>query len=472
MNNNHTAPPHELSQQEREKRFWTRYALFLQPLGIHKNAIRWYVLHMKNYIGALDGMLLSQQKVTDVTAYIDRIGRHSELPAWQFAQIIDAIRHLLIGFVAKEWETRIAWDVLIANAKELELSHPTVARDYEDAVADLKKVEARSWTPREEVQLQYAILFTELTKTIRLLAYSIRTEKAYTDWSLRFLRFCGGKDKEKLSSLDVRLFLEDLAINRKVSVSTQKQALNALAFLFKRVLKRELGDLKEFVKAKRTRHLPVVLTRDEVRSLLPHLQNNHQLMAGLLYGSGLRLMECVRLRILDIDFGYQQITVRNGKGKKDRIVPLPKKYTEGLKQQINKVKQLHQGDIAAGYGTVYLPDALSRKFKNADKDFKWQYVFPATRIAKDPRGTVMRRHHIHETSLQKAVNRAGKASGILKRVNCHVFRHSFATHLLEAGYDIRTVQELLGHSDVSTTMIYTHVLNSPGLNVRSPADLI
>lgn len=266
--------------------------------------------------------------------------------------------------------------------------------------------------------------------------------------------------------------LEYLALKRNVSVSTQKQALNALAFLFNQVWDRQLDDLEAFIGAKRQRKLPVVLSRDEVRRVFQHLKGTHHLMAGLLYGGGLRLMECVTLRVLDVDFDHNQLLIRNAKGGKDRVVPLPERFRDALKQQIAFVDRVHQLDTRNGFGEVYLPEALSRKYQNAARELRWQYVFPASAVGVDPRTGVIRRHHVHETSLQKAIRRAVKQAGIVKHATTHTFRHSFATHLLESGYDIRTVQELLGHSDVSTTMIYTHVLNTPGISVRSPADMI
>ncbi|MFN2166746.1 MAG: integron integrase, partial [Anaerolineae bacterium] len=225
-------------------------------------------------------------------------------------------------------------------------------------------------------------------------------------------------------------------------------------------------------RAKRPRRLPTVLTHAEVTALLERLSGTQRLMASLLYGTGMRLMECVRLRVQDIDFGYGQITVRNAKGGKDRVVPLPERSTEALRHHLARVRELHQGDLKDGLGEVYLPDALARKYPNAAKDWRWQYCFPSGRLSADPRSGALRRHHLHENGLQKAVNRAAREAGITKRVGTHCLRHSFATHLLQAGYDIRTVQELLGHSDVSTTMIYTHVLNRGGRGVQSPLDAL
>ena len=303
--------------------------------------------------------------------------------------------------------------------------------------------------------------------------YSIRTEKAYTEWLARFIHFNTMNDPAKMEPEAIAKYLEHLVVNRNVASSTQSQALNALLFFYKQVLGNEVGDIGLFRHANKPRKLPVVLTRDEIMRLLQQINNpERQLMINLLYGCGMRLMECVRLRVLDVDFGYQQIIVRNAKGGKDRVVPLPNKLIAPLQAQITKSQQIHQADVAKGYGSVYLPDALSRKFPNASKEFRWQYVFPSTMISQDPRSKAIRRHHVHERVLQKYVKQAAEKAGLTKRVSTHVMRHSFATHLLESGYDIRTVQELLGHADVSTTMIYTHVLNKPGITVTSPLDTL
>jgi integron integrase len=265
-------------------------------------------------------------------------------------------------------------------------------------------------------------------------------------------------------------FLSHLAREIRVAASTQNQALSALLFLYKEVLKRQIGWLERIERAKRPTRLPVVLTRPEARRLFSHLDGVYRLMAGLLYGSGLRLMECVRLRIKDVDFGYLQITVREGKGGKDRVTMLPVNLATALERHFRKVKAQHEEDLARGLGRVFLPEALVRKYPNAAREWSWQYAFPSSRLSLDPRTGEKRRHHLDESLLQNAVKRAVRTGGISKPATCHTLRHSFATHLLENGYDIRTVQELLGHKDVSTTMVYTHVLNRPGLGVKSPLD--
>ena len=275
-----------------------------------------------------------------------------------------------------------------------------------------------------------------------------------------------------MAETEITAFLTHLARHRRVAASTQNQALSALLFLYKEVLKQDIGWLQGVERAKRPSRLPVVLTRDEVHKIFAHMHGTYRLMAGLLYGSGLRLMECVRLRVKDVDFGYLRITVCEGKGAKDRLTMLPVNLAKPLERHLQKVKAQHEEDLEAGFGSVFLPEAIARKNPAAAKQWIWQYIFPSSRLSRDPRSSVAvnQRHHINETVLQDVVKTAVRASGVNKPATCHTLRHSFATHLLENGYDIRTVQELLGHKDVSTTMIYTHVLNKPGIGVKSPLD--
>jgi integron integrase len=268
---------------------------------------------------------------------------------------------------------------------------------------------------------------------------------------------------------EISLFLSHLA-NENVSASTQNQALCAIVFLYKQVLNKDPGEFNGMVWAKRSKKLPTVLTRNEVKLLLSQLKGDKWVMANLLYGAGLRLMECLRLRVKDVDFSYRQITVRDGKGEKDRVSMLPACVINPLKAHLVEVRALHQKDIEEGFGRVYLPHALERKYPNANREWLWQYVFPSTKRSIDLRSGAEQRHHLNETVLQRAVREAARTTALHKKVGCHTLRHSFATHLLESGYDIRTIQELLGHNDVQTTMIYTHVLNSGGRGVKSPAD--
>ena len=303
---------------------------------------------------------------------------------------------------------------------------------------------------------------------IRLKHYSIRTEEAYVHHVKRFILFHRKRHPAEMGAAEIRQYLSHLAVEGHVSASTQNQALAALLFLYREVLGLELPIVEGIERAKRPARVPVVLTRAEVEAVLARLSGTQHLMAGLLYGAGLRLMEGVRLRVKDVDFGYAQIIVRDGKGEKDRRTVLPAPLVAGLRQHLERVRRQHAADLRQGYGRVYLPYALERKYPHAAAEWGWQWVFPASRLSVDPRSGAVRRHHASEDLLQKAVKRAIGAAGIPKKASCHTLRHSFATHLLEDGYDLRTIQELLGHADVRTTMIYTHVLNKGGRGVRSP----
>jgi len=313
-------------------------------------------------------------------------------------------------------------------------------------------------------------LLDQVSDAIRVKHYSIRTEEAYVGWIRRFILFHDKRHPREMGGPEIEAFLTHLAVEGHVAAPTQNQALSALLFLYREVLKQELDYPIDAVRAKESQHLPAVLTRDETRRVIAQLSGIYQLLARLLYGSGLRLLECLRLRVKDVDFARRAIIVRDTKGDEDRVTMLPDSLIEPLKEHLQWVKRLHVEDLAKGCGAVYLPDALDRKFPNAAREWIWQYVFPSDQLSIDSRSGETRRHHLDESGLQKAVRQAARAAGLDKRVTCHTFRHSFATHLLENGYDIRTVQELLGHKDVKTTMIYTHVLQRGGLAVRSPLD--
>jgi len=317
-------------------------------------------------------------------------------------------------------------------------------------------------------------LLDQVRQAIRVKHYSIRTEQAYVDWIKRFILFHKTEQgiirhPKDMGHREISAFLTHLAVDLHVAASTQNQALSAILFLYRYVLDIDPGPV-DAVRAKKPQRLPTVLTPNEVATAISFLSGTHRLMAKLLYGSGLRLMECVRLRIKDLDFARGEVLVRNGKGNKDRVTMLPQTLVAPLQEQLHYARTLHRQDLVQGLGCVYLPDALERKYPNACREWSWQYVFPASRRSRDPRSNTERRHHIDPSGLQKAVRRAAQRAGINRVISCHTFRHSFATHLLEAGYDIRTVQELLGHKDVKTTMIYTHVLNKGALAVHSPLD--
>ena len=313
-------------------------------------------------------------------------------------------------------------------------------------------------------------LLDQVRQAIRARHYSYRTEKAYVHWIKRYIFFYDKRHPAEMAEAEIARFLSSLASDGHVSASTQNQAFNALLFLYKEVLNKKIGLIEGVVRAKRPQRLPVVLTKDEVKKVIDQMNGVPRLMAVLLYGAGLRLMECCRLRVKDVDFTRNEIVVRSGKGNKDRYTMLPSAVREPLIQHLRFVKSQHEADIRAGLGRVSLPNALDRKYPNAGKEWGWQWVFPATSHFTDRDTGEQRRHHLHESALQRAFKEARLEAGVLKHAGCHTLRHSFATHLLENGYDIRTVQELLGHRDVSTTMIYTHVLNRGGKGVRSPAD--
>ena len=315
-------------------------------------------------------------------------------------------------------------------------------------------------------------LLDQVRDNLRVHHYSLRTEDAYIQWIKRFIYFHNKRHPNDMGEPEITAFLTHLAVDRNVAASTQNQALSAILFLYKKVLKKELEWLDDVVRAKRPSRIPIVLDRDELKPLLNHLTGTNQLLGYLLYGTGMRIMEALRLRVGDIDFSYQQIIVRSGKGNKDRVTILPERLIPHLKRQLEKTRILHNQDLENGYGRVYLPHALSRKYPTADREWKWQYVFPSDNMSKDPVSGGTGRHHLHDKNLQRAIKSAAYKLDMSKRVTTHTLRHCFATHLLEDGYDIRTVQELLGHKDVKTTQIYTHVMKKGAKGVRSPVELL
>ena len=313
----------------------------------------------------------------------------------------------------------------------------------------------------------------QVRQVLRYHHYAYRTEQTYCDWIARYIRFHNAKAHPKyMGKKEIEAFLSDLAVKQKVSAATQRQALNAIVFLYNRVLDLPIEGLIEHVRSKRKKLPPVVMSESEVKQVLTHMKGPHLLMAKMLYGGGLRLMECIRLRVQDLDFSRKLLYIRGAKGGKDRTTLFPKSIHVEMQQQVEKVKTLHQKDLADGYGEVYLPQALGRKYTHAAKELGWQYVFPAKNLSIDPRSDKKRRHHVLESGLQKAVKTAKNRADITKRVGCHTFRHSFATHLLEHGVNIRVVQELMGHADVKTTEIYTHVMTKNIEAVTSPLDAI
>jgi len=454
-------------------RFWCKYRLKTKAYGVSDVDHEFYISCVKALIAAYPEKRLAVLTADDLYKYLTGIAGKSHYTNSQFLKLVDSLRILLSELVKAPWAVDFLWDLNLAsfnstggNGLTVELGNATDLSGVLNV-----RVSASERTAVQEAVLSHSHLFERLITEIRMRQYSIRTEQTYSGWVARFLLFHSFKSSDDILPKHIVPFLEYLVIKRHVAANTQNVALNSVIFLFKHVLKINVDDLGGYKRSKKPKRLPVVLSKNEIKTLFKSLDNKlYKTMAGLLYGSGMRLMECIRLRVCDVDFDHQTIIIRDGKGKKDRIVPLPDGLFDELTHQISAVAELHKQDLHIGYGEVYLPDALARKYPNAPKELRWQYVFPATKHSVDPRTGAVRRHHIYENNLQKKIKKAADLAGLSKKVNCHSLRHSFATHLLESGADIRTVQELLGHADVSTTMIYTHVLNKPGLLVHSPYD--
>ncbi len=462
------SPNESLTHQASVDRFWDNYLFILEKNAIPKNSIPWYRKHAEAYIKANKNTPLSSQTGQEIDCYLNAKGRLPKLNEWQFRQIADAIRLLFTELIQPQWSESYDWFQWRAFARGLESDHPSLMRDGDPG----SLVAPSSNQHILRFRSNYAKTHLAFVKTIRVRQMAVKTEKTYEQWIARFLRYCNWQEIDRLGIENIKSFLEHLAVSRKVSSSTQKVALNALIFLFREVLGRDVKNILSFTRASSKQRIPTVLSTDEIKCLLNEMNGRSKLMASLMYGTGMRVMECTRLRVQDIDFDYRQITIREAKGNKQRVVPLPEKLVPLIHVHLTQVKATHDGDLSAGFGEVLLPVALARKMGAAAKSFSWQYVFPATRLAFDYRTGQTRRHHIHETSLQKAIRNAAKQAKFTKRVTSHTLRHSFATHLLESGKDIRLIQELLGHADIKTTMIYTHVIKKGGLAVKSPFDAL
>lgn len=447
----------------RIEQFWEQYLQVLTRFHIPDKAQPWYKRHIESFRADHAGVRLRAHSTESIQRWLEQQGRNPALEDWQFRQKADALRLLFAHQLQLDWAKTFDWTHWMAGSASLEPDHATVARTYEQ----IDQAVASADNPLAKHQPE---AFRKFLAVMRMSGYAANTEKSYLGWINRFLRFHHNKLPCKSAELEVAAFLEYLALQRKVSGSTQGQALNALVHFYAKVLEQPLGQIGPYQRPKKPRRLPTVLSSAEIEAIFAALNHTNSLMVRLMYGTGMRVMECVRLRILDIDFDYRQILVRAGKGNKDRSVPLPRLLEAPLKQQMQYVREQHQRDLNAGFGAVFLPEALARKFRHADKEYRWQYLFPASRIAQDPRTGVLRRHHLHQTVIQKTIRQAAKRAGLTKRVTSHTLRHSFATHLLLSGSDIRTVQQLLGHADVSTTMIYTHVAGFGGQAVISPLD--
>ena len=429
--------------------FWNAYRACVEAHHIPPQRSGYYVRWVQEFVEFQPETKLRDRSAADIERFLKFLAEQAGAAEWQAKQAAYALRLLYEQFLP-------AYHPTVAGGSAVE----TGEAGFRDRIL-----------PGEAERCQGPVL-QRLRAEVRERHYSYKTETTYLEWVRRFLAFHGYADPHQLTpATAIKEYLDYLAGVRYVSASTQNQALNALVFLYGHVLHVPVGDMGNFQRAKRPRRLPEVMTRTEVQALLDQLTGTTKLMALLMYGGGLRLSECQQLRVKDVDIEHRQILVRDGKGQKDRVTILPEKVVGLLQEHLAAVKAQHERDLAAGHGDVFIWPALARKYRGAAKEWGWQFVFPARSFSADPRSGAIRRHHQHESLLQKAIKTAARKAGIVWPVGCHTLRHSFATHLLESGSDIRTVQELLGHANVETTMIYTHVLNRPSVApVRSPLD--
>jgi len=455
-----------MDRESREKHFWNNYLVILAERQIKPSLFTWYVAHCETFIRKNRDTRLKRHTKLTVSTYLSDLINADKAKAWQKKQAVDALSLLFKSIHAPLYQ-QIDWDYWKLSCRDLDKDHDT---NYHSTHPIEHQSIPSTSTEDEGHTLLLASEINELRVSIRRLNYSIRTEKTYTDWVQRFLKFNGYKNSSDISQEGVMKYLEYLAIERKVAPKTQSLALNAVSFFFKHVLGHEIGDISQFVRAKSRERLPVIMTREEVSLMLDNLKGLQWLIASLQYGAGLRVMESIRLRVQDIDFGYSQIIVRDAKGKKERVVPLPAKLSQPLKEHLIEVKKQHVGDLEQGFGVVYMPQELVLKYGKSAHQWVWQYTFPSYKLSVDPRSNIVRRHHINESTIQRCVRDLSRKLEINKRVTCHTFRHSYATHLLERGMDIRTIQALLGHKDVSTTMIYTHLADFSKGKTSSPLD--
>lgn len=435
------------------QKFWKAFQACVEENRIGPDRSPYYVKWAQDFVEFLPEKRLRDRTREDTEAFLTYLRRERGQKEWFVRQA--------------ESSLKVLYEVFLPYYK------PRQERAAKKIIENDSTDKTGVWRDRVvpgEVERLFGPAIERMKTEIRNRHYSIRTESAYVDWVRRFIAFHDYKDTTGLEAAHVKEYLDYLAVKRDVAASTQNQALNALVFLYRGVLKRPFGEMEAFVKAKRPQRLPEVMTRDEIQELFSRMSGVTLLMAGILYGGGMRIMECVRLRIKDIDFERRQIMVRDGKGQKDRVTMLPERFVAPLQEHLAQARTIYEEDKAKGVPGVYLWPAMTRKYPRAGSEWIWQYVFPAKSLSVDPRTGTVRRHHINEALIQKAIKEAAVKAGINRKISCHTLRHSFATHLLEARYDIRTVQELLGHADVSTTMIYTHVLNRPGIAVISPAD--
>jgi len=443
---------------------WWRFSQGLMNRGVVTGKHDFYRNWVRKFIGFVQPRKWNQALREDVEQFLELMVREGKA-GWQIAQANESLELFYKEVAPMSWAQR-DWP---PTPSSMELSDARPAAVIRPPLAERN----HSWDGKSdqgELEKRWEPFLEEVRETLRSQRYAYRTEQSYLEWVRRFLLFVRPAQRSSLDRKSLEDYLNYLSLERRVAASTQNQALNAILFIFRHILKEGLGSFEDVHRAPISRRLPVVLSKPEVASLFSQMRGVGRLIAQLLYGSGLRVVECVALRVKDIDFGNNYVVVREGKGGKDRIVPLPSTLIEPLKAHLNDVRGVWERDRASGQEGVFMPGALSVKYPAADKEWGWFWVFPSENQSVDPWSKKLKRQHMHEGSIQQLVKRSAKRAGLVKPVTPHTLRHSFATHLLEAGYDIRVVQELLGHSDVSTTMIYTHVLNKPGIAVRSPLD--
>ena len=420
-----------MDKESRENRFWNNYLVILTEHQIKSSLYTWYVRHCETFIRRNKDTRLKQHTKISVSGYLSEIINEGQKTTWQKKQVIDAIGLLFKSIHAPLYQ-EIDWDYWKSSCQDLGEEHDTNYRSTHPITSSINP----SSLPLDMAQEKtISAEINCLRKAIRRVNYSIRTEKTYTDWVHKFLKYNRYKTNTDIDQQGVMKFLEYLAIERGVAPKTQSVALNSISFYFKHVLGREIGDISQFVRAKPRVKLPIIMTRDEVCSMLSNLEGVQYLVASLLYGAGLRIMEAIRLRVQDIDFGFNQIIVRDAKGNKERAVPLPAKIIQPMQDHFAEIKNQHADDLDQGFGRVYMSQGLIKKYGKSDQQWVWQYVFPSKKLSVDPRSGVIRRHHINESTIQRCVRNLSRKLEIHKRVTCHTFRHSYATHLLERGMD-------------------------------------
>jgi len=467
--------------EERKRKFWERFAEFLLNHPIAPKARPWYLTHAQSFVEDC-GVPLRQIDRDWLDRYFTDLGRQQTSPGWQMTQQVHSISILFRHFVKPEWSEAYPWEERMDAFQELETDHISYARRESLTPEAMGLAEVIAKTP---LSSQDKAHIEKLKRVMRTDGKAARTEESYCEWVMRWMRFriwhqrqekgsstlAMGKEPDAVNE-SFRLFLEHLAVDRGVAKSTQNQALNALVYYARHVLNIDPSEIGDFLRATAPKRLPVVLTKAETLRLLDHLKDRHRLIAELLYGSGLRLMECIRLRLKDVDLEQQLLTVFQGKGDKDRVVPIATSCMPRLEKAVALSRDLWEKDREASLPGVAMPSAgLERKYPNAGKRLEWRWLLPSLKLSTDPATGVIRRHHLHESGIQRAILKAVPKADIMKRVNCHTLRHSFATHLLKTGCDIRTIQELLGHADIRTTMIYTHIIGRQGVGASSPLDL-